>query len=260
MRHEGRVTPTSSLLTSPTPLPRRASDPEHRPSFVEIVSRLSVMAERESAARHPELEADFMRRAQSSPAEALKAFRLPPDGPAHKEAMAALERRRCALIQGLSSDGTSGGGSGGKAIGSAPAGGAAGSAPPGITSSAAAGGGSSSGSGKAGAVGSTIGSSPPAMGGSGAAGSSSGAAGAAGAAPPQGNDAGGGAGSGANTTNPVASSSGGQPAVCAAAPAPLAAGADAAAAAVVSGVGTCSMDAPPSPCPVDAGSPDFARS
>ena len=247
-----------AVLLTPLPpsrfAPCRAADPDKRPSFVEIVSRLSVIVERESAARHPELEADFMRRTQSSPVQTLKTFRLPPDGPAHKSAVAALERRRCALIQGHSSDGGSGAGSGGgKVAGSAPAVGAAGSAPP-LIEGVASGASKDGGGAKAGAVGGTAGGALPALSECGGFGSTSNAAAASGSAAAASTEA---------AAEAAAGSGSSQPPVLVAAPAPLAAGAAAAAAAaaaVVAKVGTNGTDAPPSPSPVDAGQLDFARS
>lgn len=240
-----------ALPPPPSPsLPRRASDPNQRPSFVEIVSRLNSILERETRARHP--EADLACRSPSSPAETLKTFRLPPDGPAHKSAIAALQRRRSALIQGHSSDsGPGAAAAAGTGVGSAPPAAAVGSPP-----AAASGGGAAGSAPAAMLTGSGI-SGVPGGACTGKAGDSTadarGTGGAAGSSNAAGSTAGGDQDTaGSPSGEPVAPAAGGPP--------PVVAAAAAAAAAAVKNVDSGATDAPPSPLPSDASQFDITRS
>ncbi|KAI7846195.1 hypothetical protein COHA_000265 [Chlorella ohadii] len=243
----------------------RAADPNQRPSFAEIVGRLAGIVEQETHARHPEV--DLARRSPSAPAETLKTFRLPPDGPAHKSAIAALQRRRSALIQGKPSSG-GGAPAATTTVGSAPAASTAGNAPAGVTIPGAAGSAPAAIAIAGGAAQGAVASEAPegSAGGGATTGSGSAEGGAADAAPAPGGSAGSGAGKAAEAATGAAGGFG-QLAVSAAVLAPVAEEAAAAQTvaaaaeeAVLSKVDTGATDAPRSPMPTDAAPLDFTRS
>ena len=69
-----------------------------------------AIVECEAKARHPE---EAAAQQPHEPSATLKTFCLPPDGPAHREAMAMLQHRRKAMLQGRgpASSGSAGSGS-----------------------------------------------------------------------------------------------------------------------------------------------------